>query len=122
MLETYQGILRDNHIEWVGDAPPVPESAGVRVQVTLLDRVPLPDDEATRGQRMAAVLEQLAVRGGVASIPDPDAWQREERQDRRQGRQEQTDPQPHCMVTHMGLTHTTCPALLGGSGACKPRT
>ncbi len=82
MLETYQGILRDNHIEWVGDAPAVPESAGVRVHVTLLDRVPPAEDEATRGQRMAAALEQLAARGGIASIPDPDAWQREVRQDR----------------------------------------
>jgi hypothetical protein len=82
MLETYQGILRDNHIEWVGDAPPVSEWAGVRVHVTLLDRVPPADAEATRGQRMAAALEQLAARGGVSSIPDPLAWQREQRQDR----------------------------------------
>lgn len=31
---------------------------------------------------MAAVLSQLAAAGGIRSIPDPLAWQREIRQDR----------------------------------------
>jgi hypothetical protein len=82
MLETYQGILSDNHIEWVGGAPPVSESAGVRVQVTLLDQASAAEDEAIRGRRRAEALERLAARGGVASIPDPLAWEREMREDR----------------------------------------
>jgi hypothetical protein len=82
MLETYQGILRNNQIEWVGEAPSVSKSVAVRVHVTFLERVPPAEPDATRGQRAAAALEQLAARGGVASIPDTDAWQREVRQDR----------------------------------------
>ena len=31
---------------------------------------------------LAAILERIAARGGVASIPDPLAWEREQRQDR----------------------------------------
>jgi hypothetical protein len=60
MLETYQGVLRDNRIEWSGDAPKVlsPDHA-VRVHVTVLDSVTVPVEE--QGKRMAAALERLAA-------------------------------------------------------------
>ena len=83
MLETYQGLLDGDRIEWVGDAPRrLPGKAKVRVHVTLLDQVSTDEEEAIRGQRRLEALERLAARGGVASIPDPDAWQREVREDR----------------------------------------
>jgi hypothetical protein len=41
MLETYQGILRNSHIEWSGEAPAqLPSNQGVRVHVTLQERLP----------------------------------------------------------------------------------
>jgi hypothetical protein len=60
MLETYQGVMRDNRIEWSGDAPKVlsPDQA-VRVHVTVLDCVTVPVEE--QGKRMAAALERLAA-------------------------------------------------------------
>ena len=81
MLETYQGVLRDNRIEWTGEAPKSPGNGnGVRVHVTLLDTITAPTPE--QGRRMAEALERLAALGGVAAIPDPAAWQRETREDR----------------------------------------
>jgi hypothetical protein len=81
MLETYQGILRDNRIEWSGEAPPLPaREQGVRVHVTLLEPVTAPVPE--QGRRMAEALERLAALAGVASVADPMAWEREMRQDR----------------------------------------
>jgi hypothetical protein len=83
MLETYQGILEGDRIKWVGDAPPRPlGQARVRVHVTLLDPVPTDEEEVIRGRRRAEALERLAARGGVASVPDPLAWEREMREDR----------------------------------------
>jgi hypothetical protein len=82
MLETYQGILCDNRIEWSGEAPRhLPPHQGVRVYVTLLDAVPNGGGES-QGCRMAAALEKLAAMQRVSAIPDPAAWEREQRQDR----------------------------------------
>jgi hypothetical protein len=81
VLETYQGILHDDRIEWTGDAPrPLGNGNGIRVHVTLLD--PVPVSTAEQGRRMAEALERLAALGAVSSIPDPAAWQRETREDR----------------------------------------
>lgn len=81
MLETYQGILRDNRIVWSGEAPQsLPADQGVRVHVTLLEKVPVPD--GNQGQRMAAALERLAACHALDHIPDPAAWERETRDDR----------------------------------------
>ncbi|MBY0231191.1 MAG: hypothetical protein K2W96_18070 [Gemmataceae bacterium] len=73
---TYEGVLRDGRIEWLGAAP-APSSVPLRVRVTVVE-----DEEATRGERMAAPLARIAARGGIASIPDPIAWQREMREDK----------------------------------------
>jgi hypothetical protein len=78
-MSTYTGILRDDHIEWTASAPPKLPANGVRVQVTLLDDVPV---VATQGQQMASALARLATNHAVANIPDPLAWEREIRQDR----------------------------------------
>ena len=39
-------------------------------------------DWPARRERALAALERLAARGGIRSIPDPVAWQREQRKDR----------------------------------------
>jgi hypothetical protein len=78
MTPTYPAVLRDNRIEWSGDAPPdlTPEQS-VGVLVTLVE----PPGVADRGQRMAAALAKLAG-SALAQIDDPVAWQREQRTDR----------------------------------------
>ena len=88
MSETYQAILRANHLEWCGDTPSnLSADTPVRVQVTLLEKNDLP--HAAQGQRMAQILEQLASNRAVVSIDDAEAWQREIRRDRPlPGRQE----------------------------------
>jgi len=81
MNATFVGILRGNQIEWTGQGPPESQNRekGQAVCVTLLE----PEDAFnSRGQRMAAALEQLAQKGGCQSIPDPSAWERLERRDR----------------------------------------
>lgn len=81
MLETYQGILHDNRIEWSGEAPQLPPAnQGVRVHVTLLEKVPAPNEN--QGQRMAAALERLAASRSLAHIANPAAWERATREDR----------------------------------------
>jgi hypothetical protein len=83
MLETYQGILRNNQIEWSGEAPvDLPPDQGVRVHVTLLDKVTPAVPVGNQGERMAATLERLAASQTFADVADPAAWEREVRQDR----------------------------------------
>lgn len=79
MLPTYPAILRDGHIEWSGDAPPgLTAERRVEVLVTLPEAPPAPPDQ---GRRMAAALEKL-FGSEFSKIPDPVAWQREQRIDR----------------------------------------
>ena len=77
MAATYTGILRNNSIEWSPPAPELPAD-GVRVQVTVLDALPVPE----QGQRMAAALDRLAAARALDGIGDPLAWERETRQER----------------------------------------
>lgn len=79
MLRTYEGVLRDDHVEWRGAAPP--RGRAVRVHVTVLDEADAAD-EADRGRRMAASLERLAEQGAFGDVDDPAVWQRHVRQDR----------------------------------------
>ena len=46
--------------------------------VTVLDSAP----NGSRGKEMADALQKIASRGGISSITDPVAWQREIRKDR----------------------------------------
>lgn len=83
MLQTYKATLRGNRLEWDDAAPQMhADDQPVAVYVTILDEpqpVPAPH---TSGQHMAAILEQLAQQPTLASISDPVAWQREQRDDR----------------------------------------
>ncbi|HET6575813.1 MAG TPA: hypothetical protein VFG68_19585 [Fimbriiglobus sp.] len=82
MLPTYPAVIRDGRIEWTGEAPVgLPPDTAVPCYITLFVPAPVMSREE-RGKRMAAALERLAARGGVASIPDPLAWEREQREDR----------------------------------------
>lgn len=81
MLETYQGILHGDRIEWSGEAPPSPiEGTRLRVSVSVLDQTTTPTT-AERGRRMAAALERLATDHALESIPDPSSWEREVREE-----------------------------------------
>ena len=78
MRETFEGVIRDGQIEWLGE-PPEPSPLPLRVRVTVLET---DEDRAARGAKMAEALRGVAASGGVASIPDPVAWQREMRKDK----------------------------------------
>jgi hypothetical protein len=79
MLPTYPAVLTNGRIEWSGEVP-----AGLgprtRVRVTLLD--PPQGTASDQGKCMAAALEVISARGGIATITDPLAWEREQRKDR----------------------------------------
>jgi hypothetical protein len=83
MLPTYKAVLRGDRLEWSGDAPKQmgPEDT-VPVYVTLLDEPVRDEVHASRGQRMAHALEQLAEIHAVAEIEDPAGWERDIRADR----------------------------------------
>ncbi|MEQ8995611.1 MAG: hypothetical protein RID53_03800 [Coleofasciculus sp. B1-GNL1-01] len=81
MLRTFRAILKGNLLEWQeevnqglqGDCP-------VQVLVTFIQEEPLITTHS-RGQQMAAVVEQLAQTQVFSGI-DPLVWQRQSRQDR----------------------------------------
>jgi hypothetical protein len=81
MSQSYRAVLNGNQIEWI-DPPPQPNGP-TPVEITLLK--PEPETyESRRARRRIAVeaLAELAAAGGISSIPDPAAWEREIRQDR----------------------------------------
>ena len=83
MMTTYKAKLKGNQLEWADEVPPPPPQPDAEVLVTFLaTNGSALMDKAERGARMKAALDQLAARGGIQSIPDPVAWQREIRQDR----------------------------------------
>jgi len=75
MLQTYEGILKDDHIEWVSEMPS--RDRPVRVHVTVLD-----SGEEGRGDQMADALDRLAESDPFSAIDDPVEWQRRTRTDR----------------------------------------
>lgn len=83
MLKTYKAMLNGDRLEWSDEAPElVVVGHPVPVHVTILDEALLRSQRQARGQQMAAALERLATKDGLASIPDPVIWQREMREDR----------------------------------------
>jgi hypothetical protein len=74
---TYHGLLRDGHIEWIGEAPPQPTDEPIRVEVTVVEPPP-----ADQSQRVLEILERLAAVATLEGLDDPVAWQRETRVDR----------------------------------------
>jgi len=110
MTKTYPAVLRGGQIEGTNGLPPWSNSTepiqvvvaeevpshGIREQVTDEERqrrtafvralvgdvrYSSPEEEA-RARRRVEALKQLAAMGGIASIPDPVAWQKEQRKDR----------------------------------------
>ena len=80
MQETYEAILRGDHLEWSGEARPSPADPDrpVAVRVTILD-----DATATgNGRLMAEALGQLAASHALTSLEDPISWEREVRRER----------------------------------------
>lgn len=68
-------------MDWVAEAPDCQQDRPISVMVTILDGGPF-SEEASRGQEMAAILEQLARSGAFEEIKDPLSSQREVREDR----------------------------------------
>jgi hypothetical protein len=77
MLPTYPAYLRDNRLEWTGESPPATDRP-IPVHVTLLAPNATPIEQ---GRRMAEALEKLAT-SALAQIEDPQAWEREQREER----------------------------------------
>lgn len=78
MLQTYEGVLKGDRIQWTGEEVPDP-SQSLRVHVTVLEEK---SSREERGQQMARALSKLAESGAFSDIEDPEEWQREIRQDR----------------------------------------
>ncbi len=80
MLEKYRATIHGDTISWDGDVPAEVAKDGVmEVYVT---RVGETNNTVPNGQRAMAALERIAEKGGIQSIVDPVAWQREIRKDR----------------------------------------
>jgi hypothetical protein len=78
-MQSYRPILEGDRIHWVD---PPPESTGpIEVTIRILGPIPKEDLRARRARAVAA-LARLAAEGGIQSIPDPAAWEREIRRDR----------------------------------------
>ncbi|MBN3960965.1 hypothetical protein [Nostoc sp. NMS8] len=79
MLKTFRAWLKGSRLEWIDDVPTLGEQQ-IPVHVTLLENESVIDKQA-RGQRMAEILEKLAVSQALTDV-DPVIWQQETRQDR----------------------------------------
>lgn len=81
MQKLYKAKLKGDRLEWSGEAPTL-NGGTTDVLVEVLPHAESTEEKRTRGERMAAALQRIADRGGIQSIPDPAAWQREMRVDR----------------------------------------
>lgn len=81
MLETYKATIHGHTIEWDDDSPDgLLDGREIKVKVIVeSEEKTLPKSD---GKKMAEALAKIAARGGIKSIPDPVAWQREMRKDR----------------------------------------
>lgn len=79
--KTYPAILRDNRLEWSGEAPPIAPGDRIRVLVTVPDLASA-EQRAQRARERLEILDRLRSRATFAEIEDPVAWQREIRRDR----------------------------------------
>jgi hypothetical protein len=80
MQETYEAILRGDHLEWSREKRPDLGSHDrpVAVRVTILgEAVPV-----GKGRLMAEALERLSAMQALPDLPDPVAWEREVRRER----------------------------------------
>jgi hypothetical protein len=80
-MEKYKATIHNERIEWESEIPAdVKNGDRVEVEITLAQK-PLTQSVADRRRALAA-LKAIADRGGIRSIPDPVAWQREVRKER----------------------------------------
>lgn len=83
MPNIYKAVLKGNHLEWLEDPPTGLDSdQAVTVHVSILREPTSLAQRATQGQKMVDALEKLAALNALPDITDPEAWQREARQDR----------------------------------------
>jgi hypothetical protein len=83
MPNTYKAVLKGNHLEWLEDPPTNLDSdQPVTVKVSIMEESRSLTQGVTQGQKMADALEKLAALNALPDITDPEAWQRETRQDR----------------------------------------
>ena len=82
MLKTYKATITDDRIEWnEGERPLLRKPA--KVMVTVLEPNPSPRTlPESDGAAAAAILAEIAARGGLTEFGDPLEWQREVRKDR----------------------------------------
>jgi hypothetical protein len=83
MPNTYKAVLKGNHLEWL-EGPPANLDSGqpIAINVSILEEPSSLTQSATQGEKMADALEKLAALNALPDISDPEAWQREARQDR----------------------------------------
>ena len=80
MITTYKARLKGNRLDWQDEAPKQ-QSGDVAVLVTILQEAPLEACHSS-GHRSIDILSRLANKPSMATIPDPVAWQKEQRQAR----------------------------------------
>lgn len=79
MDRTYNAVLYKGRLEWTGTHPKIDPDRQIEVKIVISeDQAPWPVDN----KKAVAALREIAKRGGVQSIKDPVAWQREIRKDR----------------------------------------
>ena len=77
-MKTYEAIIEGDKVTWIGDRPAVAGRAHVRMKIELLS-----EGDQPNGTKLARIAREAVEQyGGITSIPDPVAWQREIRQDR----------------------------------------
>jgi hypothetical protein len=86
-MPTYDGVLKDDHIEWADDISP--QERPVRIRVTIIEEDTGADENTeaasnapTRGENVADIMAKIAERVTFNAIDDPVQWQREIRKDR----------------------------------------
>jgi hypothetical protein len=79
MPQVYRAILTRDHVEW--QEKPPQQDRPVHVQIVVLEPVATLT-APPQGEAMAAALKRIADLGGLASIDDPAAWQKDARKDR----------------------------------------
>ena len=79
MERTYKAVLHKGKLRWMGTHPEIDPDRQVEVKIVISDEeayAPRFNEEAVNA------LREIAIRGGIPSIKDPVAWQREIRKDR----------------------------------------
>lgn len=78
MKRSYKAILEGDTLKWTGARPRTGCPTEVEVSIDETDDRKGPPN----GAAVAALLRQIAARGGIPGIDDPAAWEREIRKDR----------------------------------------